>query len=164
MRGLQVAGKLKYDVASVLGREMETTIANWYELVQKEPEVFGTSLSKEERCAHLPEMFHDLVTRLRYPLPIGTRAHSSLAASAHGRLRRDQGYTPAMIVEESRMLQVSIFTTLQKNVEDTEPGVLLLYIMTIADEVDSQLAQAMTGFATYAGVTRLSERSADSTL
>ena len=27
-----------------------------------------------------------------------------------------------------------------------EPGVLLLYVMTIADEVDSQLAQAMTSF------------------
>jgi len=49
-------------------------------------------------------------------------------------------------VEESRMLQVSIFQTLQRNVEDTQPGVLLLYVMVIADEVDSQLAQTMNSF------------------
>jgi hypothetical protein len=51
-----------------------------------------------------------------------------------------------MIVDESRMLQVSIFQTLQLHVEDTEPGVLLLYVMVIADEVDSQLAQAMSSY------------------
>jgi hypothetical protein len=57
-----------------------------------------------------------------------------------------------MIVDESRMLQVSIFQTLQLHVEDTEPGVLLLYVMAIADEVDSQLAQAMTSYISEAGI------------
>ena len=55
-----------------------------------------------------------------------------------------------MMVEESRMLQVSIFQTLQSHVEETESGVLLLYIMAIADEVDSQLAQAMTSYISEA--------------
>ena len=57
-----------------------------------------------------------------------------------------------MMVEESRMLQVSIFHTLQIHVEDTEPGVLLLYVMVIADEVDSQLAQAMSSYISEARV------------
>jgi hypothetical protein len=77
---------------------------------------------------------------------LGTRALVSESAAKHGKLRRDQGYTAAMMVEESRMLQVSIFQTLQQNVEDTEPGVLLLQVMAIADEVDSQLAQAMGAY------------------
>jgi hypothetical protein len=55
-----------------------------------------------------------------------------------------------MIVAESRILQVSIFKTLQLHVEDTQPGVLLMYIMAIADEVDSQLAQAMTSYISEA--------------
>jgi hypothetical protein len=91
-------------------------------------------------------MFRDMVTRLREPLPLGTRALSSDAAHDHGCLRRDQGYTPAMMVEESRMLQVSIFQTLQLHLKDTEPSVLLLDVMAIADEVDLQLAQAMTSY------------------
>jgi len=139
--------KLEYDIASVLDRETQSTIENWLARVNSDPEIFTTPMSEQDRCAHLPEMFHDLVHRLRNPLPLGSRALRSHAACAHGNLRRGQGYTPAMMVEESRMLQVSIFQTLQRNVEDTKPGVLLLHVMTIADEVDSQLAQAMTGFA-----------------
>jgi hypothetical protein len=141
---------LKYDVASVLERETQVTISNWYALVEAEPELTLTPLSREDRCLHLPEMFRDLVSRLRNPLPLGTLALTSVAARNHGCLRRDQGYTAAMLVVESRILQVSIFQTLQLHVEDTKPGVLLMYIMAIADEVDSQLAQAMKGYISEA--------------
>jgi hypothetical protein len=51
-----------------------------------------------------------------------------------------------MLVEESRMLQVSIFHTLQKNLENIDFSVLLIDVMTIADEIDSQLSQAMTSY------------------
>jgi hypothetical protein len=137
---------LNDDVASVLERETEVTIDNWYSRVEKENDLMTVPLSREQRCAHLPEMFRDLVTRLRGPLPLGTRALTSDAAHDHGCLRRDQGYTAAMMVEESRMLQVSIFQTLQLHLKGTEPAVLLLDVMAIADEVDSQLAQAMTSY------------------
>ena len=140
----------KYDVATVLDREKQVTIDNWYNRVEKEKDISAIPLSRADRCAHLPEMFHDLVGRLRNPLPLGTRALTSSAAHNHGTLRRVQGYTAAMIVDESRMLQVSIFQTLQLHVEDTEPGVLLLYVMAIADEVDSQLAQAMSSYISEA--------------
>jgi len=141
----------KYDVATVLERETQVTINNWYTCVEKELES-GIPLSREDRCAHLPEMFVDLVHRLRNPLPLGSHARTSAAAHLHGCLRRDQGYTAAMMVDESRMLQVSIFQTLQQHVEDTEPGVLLLYVMAIADEVDSQLAQAISSFISEANL------------
>jgi hypothetical protein len=140
----------KYDVASVLERETQPTIDNWYARVEAELDLASVPLSRTDRCAHLPEMFRDLVGRLRNPLPLGTRALTSAAAHNHGSLRRDQGYSAAMMVEESRMLQVSIFQTLQLHVEDTEPAVLLLYVMVIADEVDSQLAQAMTSYISVA--------------
>jgi hypothetical protein len=141
---------MKYDVASVLERETQSTITNWYSRVEEEPGLVEIPLSREDRCAHLPELFRDLVFRLRHPLPLGSRALTSADAHAHGCLRRDQGYTAAMMVEESRMLQVSIFETLQSRIEETESGVLLLYIMAIADEVDSQLAQAMTSYISEA--------------
>jgi hypothetical protein len=51
-----------------------------------------------------------------------------------------------MVVEESRILQVSIFNTLQNNLGSVDFGTVLLDVMTIADEVDSQLKQAMLGF------------------
>jgi hypothetical protein len=139
------------DVANVLERETEFTIENWYSRVEKENDLITVPLSREQRCAHLPEMFRDLVTRLRDPLPLGTRALASDAAYEHGCLRRDQGYTAAMMVEESRMLQVSIFQTLQLHLKEEKPAELLLGdVMAIADEVDSQLAQAMTSYLSKA--------------
>jgi hypothetical protein len=49
-------------------------------------------------------------------------------------------------VEESRMLQVSIFQILQNNLASIDFSVLLIEVMTIADEVDSQLSQAMDSY------------------
>jgi hypothetical protein len=106
---------LKYDVATVLERETQNTITSWYARVENEANLIKIPLTRKERCAHLPEMFRDLVHRLRHPLPLGSRALKSPDAHDHGCLRRDQGYTAAMMVEESRMLQVSIFETLQSH-------------------------------------------------
>jgi hypothetical protein len=65
----------------------------------------------------------------------------SPAASHHGDLRRKQGYSVATLVEESRILQVCLFTTLHKNITRLDYVLLLPDVVTIADEVDAQLKQ-----------------------
>src|ERR1700688_3945604 len=87
---------------------------------------------------------HDVIRRLR--LDAGSKAPISKAAADHGDLRRKQGYTVAMMVEESRLLQVSIFTILHQNVKQLEFTALLLDVVTIADEVDAQLKEQMLRF------------------
>jgi hypothetical protein len=71
-----------------------------------------------------------------------------MPARQHGDLRRHQGYTAAMVVEESRILQVSIFNTLQNNLDRVDFSKVLRDVITIADEVDSQLKQAMLSYGT----------------
>jgi len=142
--------KKKEDVAGILEAETQSAISQWLDHVNAEPEIITVRLTAAERCAHLPAVFHDLVERLRHPLPLGTRALKSPASVKHGLLRREQGYTPAMMVEESRMLQVSIFQTLQDNLQKVDFSLLLVDVMAIADEVDSQLAQAMTSYISEA--------------
>jgi hypothetical protein len=51
-----------------------------------------------------------------------------------------------MLVEESQMLEVSIFHTLRSNAHRIDFNVLLPDAMVIADEVESQLAQAMASY------------------
>jgi len=53
------------------------------------------------------------------------------------------------------MLQVSIFQTLQHNLQKVDFSLLLLDVMIIADEVDSQLAQAMSSYIAEANLNRL---------
>jgi DNA-binding response OmpR family regulator len=145
-RGTATRTLAAYNVATILEQNTQSTIDEWLMRVELEPHIISIPLTAAERCAYLPSLFQDLVTRLRNPLPLGTRALVSPAAATHGLLRREQGYSAAMMVEESRMLQVSIFQTLQNNLARVDFSLLLVGVMAIADEVDSQLAQAMASY------------------
>lgn len=131
-------------VADILEHDLDTTILHWMSLVQKDAELTSIRLTFLDRTGHLPGLLADLISRLR--LPMETKAEISIAAREHGDLRRKQGYTAAMVVEESRILQVSIFNTLQNNLARVDFSRVLLDVMTIADEVDSQLKQAMLSY------------------
>jgi DNA-binding response OmpR family regulator len=145
------------DVASILEHETQSTIKDWLNSVQLDPQAIFVRMKDDERSAHLPQLFRDLVFRLRYPLPLGSRALVSAAAAQHGLLRRKQGYTAAMMVEESRMLQVSIFQTLQDNLPKIDFSLLLVGVMAIADEIDSQLAQQMASYISESEIDALSD-------
>jgi hypothetical protein len=131
-------------VADILERQLNPLIEAWLIRVEKESDLMRVRLTHDERTGHLPHLIHDVIKRLR--LDVGTKAPISTAAAAHGDLRRKQGYTVAMMVEESRLLQVSIFTSLHENGKHLEFNTLLPNIVTIADEVDAQLKEQMLRF------------------
>ena len=133
-------------VANILEDEAKSTIKDWLRRVDADELLLTVSMDDKARSCHLPQLFEELVYRLRNPLELGARMPMSRSAAQHGITRRRQGYTAAMLVDESRMLQVSIFQTLHLNIHRVDAELLLLSVMTIADEVDSQLAQAMTSF------------------
>jgi hypothetical protein len=131
-------------VADILERQQDVVIKEWLARVEKEPDLESIPLSFQERTGHLPQLLHDVIRRLR--LDDGTKAPISEAAAHHGDLRSKQGYTVAMAVEESRLLQVSIFTTLHKSQKHLQFSAVLPAVVTIADEVDAQLKQQMLRF------------------
>src|SRR5579863_649172 len=131
-------------VADILEQELNPTIQEWIGLVEKEPDLVRIPLNFEERTGHLPKLLHDVIARLR--LDKGAKAPISVAASRHGELRLKQGYTPAMVVDESRILQVCIFSTLHRNERRVIFSKLLPDVVTIADEVDAQLKQQVLCF------------------
>jgi CheY-like chemotaxis protein len=133
-------------VATVLERSVGVTIEDWFEQVQMEETLMAVPMTFELRTGHLPQVFRDLVSRLRSSDELGSHKLQSESAAEHGTMRRQQGYTAAMMVEESRRLQVSIFRTLQNNLANLDFRVVLRDVMTIADEVDSQLSQAMKSY------------------
>ena len=90
-------------------------------MVEKQEDLMHISLNRDERTDHLPQLLRDVIARLR--VHVCTKTPLSIAAGQHGNLRRKQGYTVAMMIEESRILQVCLF------------------VATIADEVDAQLKQ-----------------------
>ena len=128
-------------VATILERELEPAIKEWLRQVNLLPELTCIPLNDNDRALHLPKLFRDLIRRLR--LAKGARLPVSSAATAHGQARRLQGYSPAMLVEESRLFQVVTFHTLHLHQSELEHGQLLADVGVIADEVDLQLTQAV---------------------
>jgi CheY-like chemotaxis protein len=135
---------IKERVSAILDRDADAIVRNWLTLMESNAELAAVPLSVLERTGHLPLLLADLIRRLR--LDANSKAIVSTSAREHGILRRRQGYSVAMVVEESRILQVSIFSTLQNNLGTVDFSTVLLDVITIADEVDSQLKQAVLGF------------------
>ena len=100
-------------VAAILARCKTSLIADWLVRTKHTPELNHLHLSDDERTGHLPKLVDDLVVRLDTPkLPDrDSDAIASPAAVEHGNLRRKQGYSSAMLIHESRILQVTIFGT-----------------------------------------------------
>ena len=138
----------KERVGAVLQRCAASVVEGWLERAKQNASLNSLHLSDEERTGHLPKLVEDLAVRLGHSSASAQDSDAifSPAAVAHGELRYRQGYTPAMLVHESRILQVAIFGTLQNNLSSLDFSLLLPDVMAIADEVDSQLTQAMEGF------------------
>jgi CheY-like chemotaxis protein len=112
-------------VATILEREAPRCIEDWFLEVQLDSKLSLVTLTPEQRYGHLPQLFRDLVARLRAALPFRSKGPLSSFAAAHGLARRQQGYSAAMMVEESRILQVCIFHTLEMNLASIDFSVLL---------------------------------------
>jgi len=138
----------KETVASILDRDCEITIQRWLARVDQSEELASLPLSVKERTEHLPEMTRNITARLRVNRAIEGVENPSSAAAAHGQLRYHQGYSAPMIVQESRILQVCIFETIERNVATVDFTSVLSDIMIIADEVDAQLKQSIDSFLT----------------
>jgi hypothetical protein len=98
-------------VADILERELQPTIKDWLRRVNQVPALTKGPLNDVDRTGHLPKLYADLICRLR--LAKDAAPSISDAACAHGRIRHAQGYTATMLIEESRVFQVT--TTNQPN-------------------------------------------------
>ena len=134
-------------IATILQRHTEETVQEWLTRSKQSKQLAAAaSLSDEKRTGYLKGLLTELVHRLRSPRVEEGVAQISRAAIVHGKIRKQQGYTAAMLVEESRILQVCIFQTLRNNLNAVDLALVLTDVMTIADEVDSQLRQTMDSF------------------
>ena len=138
----------KEGVGSVLQRCTTDIVEGWLARAKQSSELNYLALSDEERTGHLPRLVEDLALRLSTSSATSKDSDAlfSAAAVAHGKLRYQQGYTAAMLVHESRILQVTIFGILQSNRDSLDFSLLLPDVMTIADEVDAQLTQSMESY------------------
>jgi hypothetical protein len=138
----------KERVGVILQRCVTGIVEKWLLRAKQSSELNCLPLSDEERTGHLPKLVEDIALRLSHSSASANDSDAifSDAAVAHGELRYLQGYTPSMLVHESRILQVTTFGMLQSNLNVLDFSLLLPDVMTIADEVDAQLTQSMESY------------------
>ena len=136
----------KEGIDSILERDLALLMQRWLARVEQVPELAALPLTPGDRTAYLPEMMKSIIARLRVNRHLEVLDNPSPAAVIHGQSRYRQGYTAPLIVQESRLLQVSIFETIQCNLASVDFSSVLSDIMILADEVDSQLKQAIASF------------------
>jgi hypothetical protein len=133
--------KLVVSVADVLERELEPTMKDWLRRVNLISELTCIPLNDAERTGHLRRLYLDVISRLRNAK--GAERPASVAAAVHGQMRHSQGYSVAMLIEESRVFQVATFGALHLHQSQLDQKKVLADVIVIADEVDSQLRESV---------------------
>jgi hypothetical protein len=140
----KIRSKTAKSVATILEQELDFMIKEWIRRASMVPSLTTIILSDMDRAGHLPKLFDEIVGRL-----LGNRDTEppvSIAAGEHGRLRFAQGYSVDMLVEESRILEVTTFGTLQRHQDELNRKQVLPDVAIIADEADRQLEETVVGF------------------
>jgi CheY-like chemotaxis protein len=83
--------RLVESVATVLERSVGVTIEDWFDQIQTEESLMALPMTFELRTGHLPQVFRDLVVRLRSSDELGSHKLQSDSAAEHGTMRRQQG-------------------------------------------------------------------------
>jgi hypothetical protein len=131
-------------VAAILERERKSVIEEWLRRVNRVPALTTILLTDAERTEHLPGLLDDLIGRR---LNLGQKQPSiCTGAGTHGKMRFAQGYSVPMLVEESRILEVTTFRTLQRHQSELNRSQVLLDVVIVADEPDRQLEDTVVGF------------------
>jgi DNA-binding NarL/FixJ family response regulator len=133
-------------VATLLERERPAITRAWLAKMREGESLASVPLSVGEQTEHLPEMLNEIIYRLQYPQPLGLMTLFSMASLQHGARRRRQGFRSPVLVEEARALQVALFQVVQENVARLDLSLVPATLMAIADEVNAQLLQSLSGY------------------
>lgn len=135
-------------VAVILRRCAAGIVEGWLARAKQSSDLIVVPLSDEQRAVHIPRLVEELATRLSKASAAMNDCDAilSAAAVAHGEQRYLQGYTLAMLVDESRILEMTIFGMLHSNLHSLDVTLLLPDVTAIADEVDAQLTQSVDGY------------------
>ncbi len=133
-------------IATVLDRERTAIAADVVRKLAEAGSFAGSGLTTAEQMSYLPEALTEILYRLRYPQPLGRMTLFSMASLQHGARRRRQGLGSPVLVTEARALQVALFEAIERNVERIDLGQMPGTLEAIADEVNAQLLQSLSGY------------------
>jgi len=132
--------------ASTLIREnAEKIIARWAEETERDLELKKLYLSRDSRIDHLPALLQQLANRLDKRPDVNDRQEME-SARAHGKTRRQQGFSIPLIVAESRILYSIISGTVQSHLAEMDISSIIPDLTLISENLNAMLAESLRSF------------------
>jgi DNA-binding response OmpR family regulator len=132
-RTKRASAVLTQRLPQVISQNRESIINQWYQTVECDPELKKVQMSRAERIDHLPDVLDELV---RPQISgFGVEAATRSSAAQHGKFRREQGYTPSMLLEETRILHRVIANCLQQNLLAVDISMVLPDMLDMGDKL-----------------------------
>jgi hypothetical protein len=95
--------------ASILDRQFDLLTKQWLERMKQVTELRAFRLSVAERSTNIRGLVVAIRERLLSGRKVEPGNHACAGAIEHGKLRFRQGYTVPLMMQETRLLQMSIF-------------------------------------------------------
>jgi DNA-binding response OmpR family regulator len=108
------SGKLMTQRLAEFVRENAEEIAQRALLAMKsDPRLSEIPLTDEQRLAHVPALLKEIVAQLEARVPNELNPSTHRGGERHGAMRRQQHYSQEMLVDDVRLLDASIYDTIQ---------------------------------------------------
>ena len=132
-------------VSTVLRENANQIVEAWFAATLQEKELSRIALSKGERIDHLPQILVELADRVdsgRFQ----TGEEAREAARAHGKQRRQQGYSARQIVIEARILHNVVSATLTNHLLSIDMSTFVSDLMQFGESIHEQLEESVFAF------------------
>jgi len=133
--------------ASALIREnAQAIIDRWAREAENDPEQKQLQLARRSRIDHLPAVLRQLANRVDRSPEVDDKQEME-SARAHGKDRRRQGYSVALIVAESRILYKIIADVVQTHLAEMDVSSIIPDLIMISDNLNAMLVESLRSFA-----------------
>lgn len=110
------------------------------------PRLSAVPLSDRERTDHIPAMLTEIVRQLRSRTPDHPTEAVCQAGIEHGEARRRQGYTQEMLVDDTRIIDSSIYSVVQDHLLNINLSNLIPDLSRLNDALEAHLQASLAAF------------------
>jgi len=110
------------------------------------PRLAALPLSDKQRLEHVPGLLKGIVEQLRSDRPDQPTPALLKQAARHGAMRRRQQYSEDMLVEDTSLVDLSIFDTVQNGLLKLDLSRLIPDLRNVNSTLSSHLEESIKGF------------------
>lgn len=136
-------------VCNLLRENADQIVEEWFQEVSRNSALSSIQLGKKDRLNDIRQVIDELATRIETDRSVISSERPE-GASRHGQKRFEQGYRPALIAVEARLLHIVISRTIQKHLLSLDMSNFVSDMMLIGEALHEQFEESLRAFDEYA--------------